>query len=70
MEISFKIILYAVGSVSIVGLLYALFRRIVLRFFDDKMNAIDELIHAKNDHALKITELSKDIEAIKKDLDI
>lgn len=68
-QVSPKIIFYIIGSVSIVGLLWAVFKFIIIKFFENILDTLKELIIAKNDHAdrIKAIETSCEIRHDKKE---
>jgi len=68
MEITLKLIFSVIGSIGLLGLLYALFRFIIIKFFTTLIETQLELIEAKNDHAKILENHSGRIDRAEKDI--
>jgi len=68
MEISFKHIVSIISFIGVLGLSYALFRFIIIRFFQNILSTQDELIQAKNTAASKLTGHCERLKNIEEDI--
>lgn len=74
MEITPKILFSLIGGFGVIGLLWAVFKFIIISFFENIKNIQNELITAKNDHSQaigrhceRLDDMEKDISDIVKD---
>lgn len=67
-EFSIKFIISVLGGLGILGILFALFRFIVVKFFENILDTQTELISKKNEHNQKIARHCERLDNIEKDI--